>query len=473
MDGAGLRMKRRVLIVGGGLAGIAAAIRLAEDGFEPVLLETRRKLGGRATSFDDQRSGTTLDNCQHVLMGCCTNLQDLYQRLGVLDRIGWHEQLHWYREDGGIDSLSPTRLPAPLHQARSFRRMKLLDSAAKREVRRAMIRMIRMGHKGRLQWQDRTFLDLLSSLGQSPGTVQLFWDTIIISACNLGCDRVAAIHGIQVFQEAFLPSRFAGIVGIPDVPLRDLYDPARALIEEAGGTIEVGCSVRSISFEDRQVSGVVTSDGPLQCPLVVTTVPPDRLLKLLPERVIDQDSRTRHLDAFESSPILGVHLLVDEPVTDLPHLVLAGRPVHWVFNKGIDERGHQHLHAVISAADAWMDLDEDTIIKRVLEELDGPFPSLGERTLVSARTVKEKRATFAATPEIEPLRPSAGPSVIGPEGGDLQGLYLAGDWCATGWPATMEGAVRSGYLAAEAISGSGGLIEELPTGRLASLLGLR
>ncbi|MDG2201465.1 MAG: hydroxysqualene dehydroxylase HpnE [Phycisphaerales bacterium] len=476
MDGAFrqfVAMNRQVVIIGGGLAGIAAAIRLADDGHVPRILETRRKLGGRATSFDDPRSGVTLDNCQHVLMGCCTNLQDLYQRLGVLDRIGWHEQLHWLREDGGIDSLRPDPLPAPLHQARSLLRMRLLDRVAKREVRRAMWRMIRMGAAGRLQWRGRTFLDFLRDQRQSDDVIHLFWDTIIISACNLESARVAAVHGIQVFQEAFLPGRFAGVVGIPDVPLRELYDPARSIIENAGGTIDLGCSVRSIGFEGRSVASVVTADGPIEAATVISTVPPDRLAKILPDRLHATDARTANLDAFESSPILGVHLQLEQPITDLPHLVLAGRPVHWMFNKGTDEDGHQHLHAVISAADDWMELSEQEIVHRVVDELARAFPCIKDTTMLAARSVKEKRATFAATPHVESKRPSAGPSVLGADGGDLQGLYLAGDWCDTGWPATMEGAVRSGYNAAAAINGDGGLVDELRPGPLASLLGLR
>ena len=476
MDGAFRRlvsMNRQVVVIGGGLAGITAAIRLAEAGHVPRVLETRRKLGGRATSFDDPRSGATLDNCQHVLMGCCTNLQDLYQRLGVLDRIGWHEELHWLRDDGGIDSLRPDPLPAPLHQARSLLRMRLLDRPAKRQVRRAMWRMIRMGAAGRLHWRDRTFLDFLQDQRQSPEVIRVFWDTIIISACNLESSRVAAVHGIQVFQEAFLPGRFAGVMGIPSVPLRALYDPARSIIEDAGGTIDLGCSVRSIGFEGRSVASVVTADGPIKAATVISTVPPARLAKLLPDRLHETDARTCNLDAFESSPILGVHLQLERAITDLPHLVLAGRPVHWMFNKGVDDDGHQHLHAVISAADDWMDLAEDEIVQRVVDELARAFPCIIDTPVLSARSVKEKRATFAATPHIEAMRPATSPSVLGPEGGDLQGLYLAGDWCDTGWPATMEGAVRSGYNAAAAIIGEGGLVDELPTGPLASMLGLR
>lgn len=463
-------MSRDILIIGGGLAGLAAAVQLAQAGDRPVILETRRKLGGRATSFDDARSGTVLDNCQHVLMGCCTNLQDLYQRLGVLDSIEWHDTLHWLREDGGVDSLGASRLPGPLHRAGAFLGMKLLNRAGKREVRRACWALLRMGVSGRMNWTERTFRDWLDEHGQTDRTRTLFWDPIIVSACNLDCEHVAAVHGIQVFQEAFLPSRFAGSMGLPSVPLRDLYDPAESIIADAGGSIEFGRSVRSITFGEHGVEGVVTNEGPRPASRVISTVPPDRLSKLVPERWKERDRRLQHLDDFGTSPILGVHLLLDAKVFEYPHMVLPGHEVHWIFNKGCNAEGQQHLHAVISAADDWMHLDEAVIAERVFETLCTAVPAARDRSIVNVRSVKEKRATFAATAEIEPKRPCSAPSTIGTRGGDAQGLFLAGDWCATGWPATMEGAVRSGYLAAEAACGSGGLVPDLPPDRLAGLM---
>ncbi|MEE2907948.1 MAG: hydroxysqualene dehydroxylase HpnE [Planctomycetota bacterium] len=465
-------MTRRVVVIGGGLAGIAAAVRIADSGDQPIVLETRRKLGGRATSFPDQRSGQSLDNCQHVLMGCCTALLDLYQRLGVSDSIEWHESLYWFRDDGGHDTLKPGRLPAPLHTAAGFRRMRLLDNTAKRDIRRAMWRLLRGGDGLRAHWSGRTFGDFLEDTRQSPETIRLFWDTIIVSACNLPSHEVAAEHGMQVFQEAFLPSRWAGTMGLPTVPLAALYDPAESIIQEAGGELRLGCSVREICVENRRAVGVMTADDMVRGDAIMSTVPPDRLAKLLPEEVRSTDRRLAALDKFEFSPILGVHLHFSHAVMDLPHLILAGRSVHWIFNKGLDGEGRQHLHVVISAADDWMGLDEDAIVERVLDVIRPAVPRIAEHAPLTVRAVKEKRATFRATPDIEPLRPLAAPGTVGLQGGDIESLYLAGDWCATGWPATMEGAVRSGYRAAAAFSQTDPGIEEVPAGRLASWLGL-
>ena len=465
-------MSKRAVIIGGGLAGIAAGLRLADAGWAPVLLETRRNLGGRATSFPDRHGGELLDNCQHVLMGCCTALLDLYQRLGVTECIEWHEELFWWRSDGGRDRLRPGRLPAPLHAALSFQNMKLLDRPTKAQVRRGIWKLLRGGHRLRAAYRDRTFGEFLADTGQGPEAISLFWDTIIISACNLPSARVAAVHGMQVFQEAFLPGRWAGTMGLSTVPLADLYDPAEDLLRAAGGDLQLGCPVREICLEDHHAVGVMTGKSMERGDAVVSTIPPDRLAKLLPASARQRDRRLAHLESFEFSPILGVHVHWPRQVMTEPHLVLAGEPVHWIFNKGCDDAGRQHLHLVISAADDWMRCDEEEILARARAVTDRVLPDCIGLDPVSVKAVREKQATFAATADIEPRRPSAGPGTVGVHGGDITGLYVAGDWCDTGWPATMEGAVRSGYYAAAAITESDPGIEEVPAGPLAHWLGV-
>jgi zeta-carotene desaturase len=461
-----------VAIIGGGLAGIAAAVRLAEAGCRPIVLETRRRLGGRATSFVDPRSGLLLDNCQHVLLGCCTNLIDLYDRLGVADKIEWHETLSWTAGHGVIDEMRPGPLPAPLHLAGAFGRLSFLSAEERRHVRRAMWRVMRMGEKGRLAWQDRTFAAFLADCGQPEAVVRRFWSAVVVSACNLGVDRVSAAHALQVFRTGFLSSRWSSTMGLPAVPLVDLYDPAARIIEQAGGAVRLGVSARSIAYDGRRVTGVVTDEGIETAAAVVSGVPFDRLERLASGALRAADRRLHDLDRFEVSPILGVHLHFDHEVMAHPHLVVVDRGVHWLFNKGRDDAGLQHVHAVISAADAWMDLSEAEIVERVMEDVRHVLPAARGLEPVAARSVKEKRATFAATPQIEPYRPRASAGYVGLKGGGVENLFLAGDWCDTGWPATMEGAVRSGYAAAAAITGEGGVVEDVPAGWLARMLGL-
>jgi len=466
-------MKRRVVIIGGGLAGIAAAVRVAEAGDRPIVLETRKRLGGRATSFVDPRDGAVLDNCQHVLMGCCTNLLDLYDRLGVLDLINWHRTFFWTDGGGRIDRLEANWLPAPLHLSGGLRRMRLLEPADRRAVMRGMWRIIRLSAGRRLQWAPRTFLEFLNDSDQTERAIERFWRPIVVSACNAQLERVSAATALHVFQEGFLANRFSYCMALPSVPLVDLYDPAVDLIEAEGGAVHLGQSVRGIVYNGKRVTGAVTADGLVEGSAVISAVPPDRLAKLITAALRTADARLQTLDRFEFSPILGIHLRYESPIMELPHLTVVDHGVQWLFNKGVDDRGRQHIHAVISAADEWMAMDEAAIVDRVTGEIEDVLPQSVGLKPVAARTVKEKRATFAPVPGVDRIRPTAGPGYVGLGGGGVENLLLAGDWCDTGWPATMEGAVRSGYAAAADAMHTGGVVEDIPPGLLARLLGLR
>lgn len=462
-----------VAIVGGGLAGIAAALRLAEAGVRTTLIESRPRLGGRATSFVDPRSGRTLDNCQHVVMGCCTNLLDLYDRLGVLDRIEWQHSTWWADPPHPPRRMRPGMLPAPLHFTGSFLRFGVLSLLERAAVARAMWRLIRLGFAGRERWRGRTFAAFLASVAQPRGAIERFWEPVVVSACNMPCERVDAAAAMQVFQEGFLGSGFASAVGLSSVPLVELYDPAAQMLARSGGEVRLGLSAKALAFEQDRLTGVVTDEGFVKAGAVISTVPWDRLAKLCSETLRRADRRLARLDELRASPILGVHLFFDRAVMTTPNLVLPARATQWLFDKGIEETGRFHVHAVISAADAWMDLDEPEIKRRVMDDLRWALPttSAGIEPL-EVRSVKEKRATFACEVGVEALRPGATPDLVG-SGAGCRNLYLAGDWCRTGWPATMEGAVRSGYRAAEAITGRGGAVPDLPIGRAARLLGLR
>ena len=458
-----------VVVIGGGIAGIAAALRLAEAGRRPIVLETRRKLGGRATSFVDPRTGETLDNCQHVAMGCCTNLLDLYRRLGVLERIQWHPATFWANPPHAPDRMVPGLLPAPGHFTGSFLRLRFLGWLEKLAIARAMWRLMRMGLAGRERWRGRVFADFLRETRQPRRVVELFWEPVVVSACNLPSDRVDAPFAMQVFQEGFLGHRWASAMGLSSVPLLELYDPAEALLARVGGELRLGVSAQSIAFDGRRVGGVVTDEGFVEGAAVVSTVPFDRLSKLCSDTLKAADRRLQGLDGISVSPIVGVHLQYSARVLETPHLVLPGRATQWLFDKGVDARGRQHVHAVISGAESWMELPEAEIARRVHQDVVWACPRAQGLEPESVRSVKERRATFAAVPGFAALRPGARPD---PRGG-VDNLFLAGDWCDTGWPATMEGAVRSGYAAAEAITGQGGIEPDLPIARLARMVGLR
>lgn len=479
----------RVAIIGGGLAGVAAAVQLAEQGLAVTLVETRKRLGGRAGSFVDPANGQTLDNCQHVLMGCCTNLIDLYHKLGVHDAIQWHRKLFFTgpaavnallanRADTErpwiVDQLEADDLPAPMHMTAALMRFRTLSWTEKVAVSRGMLAIMRLGKDGRKQWRDVSFLDWLDEHHQPTGAVEKFWSVIIISALNELPARVSAAYAMQVFQEGFLANENAYVMGLSTVPLGRLYDPAKQVIEQAGGQVLLGSGAEQFvyepgDFEHHPTPGVSRaaamqlSDGSLlHADQFISAVPFDRLEKLCSPEMAKHDERLRRLDRLTVSPIIGIHLWFDAPAPPppesggkpcsgeafmaQPHLILTQSPLQWLFNKGVSRegqwRGH-HLHGVVSAAHDLVDWPAERIIDLALAEVRKAVPASRCATLLHARVVKEKRATFSIKPGVDRLRPTAM--------GAIENLYLAGDWCDTGWPATMEGAVRSGYLAARAV----------------------
>ncbi len=402
-------------------------------------------------------------------MGSCTNLIDLYERLGVLANIEWHKRIWWANPPHEPDLMSPGVLPAPAHFSWSFLRMKFLTGADKRGIARAMWKLVRMGREGRAQWRGRSFGEFLDAHTQTRAARACFWDPIVTSACNVSCDHVDAFYAMYVFQQGFLQDSWSPVMGLSSVPLISLYDSAEGILGARGGKLRTGVSALGIGFDGRRVTGVVTDEGLIEASAVISALPPDRLAKLCSQSLRSADGRLSQLEAFEYSPILGVHLFFDQPVMQLPHLVLPGRATHWLFAKGLDKDGRFHLHAVISAATEWMELSEEEIVQRVMHDMHWALPESRGIKPVAARTVKEKRATFACSPGVDRLRPSA--MRDGVRGG-VDNLFLAGDWCATGWPATMEGAVRSGYAAANALVGSGELVPDVPPSWLARALGL-
>ena len=442
-----------MVVIGGGLAGIAAAVRLADHGVAVTLVETRKRLGGRATSFSDPSTGHVLDNCQHVLMGCCTNLIDLYRRLGVEGYISWHRRLYFTDGSGVIDTLEADDLPAPLHMTRSLMAFKSLSLSEKIAISRGMLAILRLGQAGREKLHGMTFERWLTQQHQPVSVIRKFWSVIVTSALNEQPQRVDAAYAIQVFQEGFLANENAYVMGLPTVPLVRLYDTAQRIITDAGGAVMMSAGADGfICGQDQSVASIRLSDGRELCAdAFVSAVPFDRLDKLCTPAMRQADPRLQRLVEITTSPIIGIHMWFDtpsgQPIMKLPHLILTDSPLHWIFNKGDDPQlAGQHLHGVISAGYEWVGESADRIIDMAVGEVRKALsdsPVAASARLLHGRVVKEKRATFSATPGIEALRPAVQ--------GAIQNLYLAGDWCQTGWPATMEGAVRSGYHAATAV----------------------
>jgi zeta-carotene desaturase len=277
-----------------------------------------------------------------------------------------------------------------------------------------------------------TMLDWLREKRQTERAISRYWGQALISAVNEDLDRMAAAHGFQVFWLGMLARADSYELGIPDVPLRELY---RADAWPLIGRVDLSgrAPVERIVFENGKVQGALAGGTLHRADAYIATVPFERLAQIAPEAGVDTS-------AFTHSPITGIHFWFDRPITDLPHATLLDRNVQWLFNKS---QG-RYVQLVVSASRSLVDKPRQEIIDLALRELREFFPRAAEARLERAQVIKEVRATFSAAPGLEAKRP--------PARTNIPNFFLAGDWTRTGWPATMEGAVRSGYLAAEAVT---------------------
>ncbi len=402
---------------------MAAAAALADAGHQVDLFEARPFLGGRATSFP--LDSELIDNCQHILLGCCVNLLDFYRRLGVAGQIRFHREFHFLEPGGRLSTLRRGRLPAPLHFAGSFWGLRFLDAADKLAIARGLL-ALRRERSRHADLDSISMLDWLRRRRQPPRAIARFWRPVLVSAVNEEPDRLAAAHGFQVFRLGFLAGPGASRLGLPAVPLAELYQCERL----KGVSIHLRAPLERILVESDSVRGVLVAGRQLSADYYVCALPFERVP---PEAGVD-------VSAFEHSPITGIHLWFDRPVTNLPYAALLDRTIQWFFNKG----GGKYLLLVVSASRGLIDMSRSDLIALALGELAEFLPRMGGAKLEKAHVIKEIRATFSARPGLERLRP--------PSSTSLSNLFLAGDWTRSGWPATMEGAVRSGYLAAEAVS---------------------
>ena len=426
------------IVIGGGLAGLAAAAALGESGFQVDLFEARGFLGGRATSYAlPSETGETevIDNCQHVLLRCCVNLMDFYRRLGVADRIKFYKQFYFIEPGGRISTLGAGRLPAPLHFTGSFWKLHFLDAHDKLAIARALL-AIRREHGRRGDLERITMLDWLREKRQTERAIRRFWSQVLVSAINEDLDRMAASHGFQVFWLGFLARSNSYEMGVPAVPLGELYG-SEAWKRIGNVRLHLRAPVERAIIENNSVRAVVSQGEERAADYYVSALPFERAPAVFPQLDLA-------LGGFEHSPITGVHLWFDRSVTQLAHATLLDRTVQWMFNKS----GGRYLQIVISASRSLVDMSRNEVVELAVRELAEFLPRVREAKLEKAHVVKEVRATFSPRPGMEPLRPTSATK--------FKNLFLAGDWTRSGWPPTMEGAVRSGYLAAEAVTGAAG-----------------
>lgn len=466
---------RRIAIVGGGLAGLAAAVALSGRGWQVELHEARRFLGGRASSFADPESDELVDYCQHVSLGCCTNLAHLCQTTGLADAFERVNRLHFLGPDGRQHDLATSRwLPAPLHLGPSFLRMGFLSLGERCSIARTLWKLARC--KPRAD-DPQTIGNWLQRHGQSARAIERFWSVVLVSALGESVDRAALEPARKVFVDGFMATRQGYEVLIPRLPLREIFSTRlHDWLRRRGVVLHLNAPVTRINVAldggVPRATGLTRAERNEDFDAVVVAVPWRRVGELLasvPASVAIPWSGASHLRA---SPITGVHLWFDRPVVPLPHAVLVGRLSQWVFCppwRASDARQAegQYCQVVVSASRDLAGRDRQEIVREVRADLTSIWPAVASATLQRSRVVTDPSAVFSASPDSIQHRPGCD---VG-----IRGLALAGDWIRTGWPATMEGAVRSGFGAAEVLLRQFGTAErvlqpDLPRGWLSRRL---
>ncbi len=436
-----------VLIIGGGFAGLAAGVALAEAGGRVRVLEQKPFLGGRARSFVDAATGSVVDNGQHLLMGCYHATLGFLKTIGTLDRIRFQPGLsvHFLDRDGRFTKLECPDLASPWHLFAGVLRSNSFSSREKIEVLR-LGRKLRDGNAASDGSNRLTVREWLSALGQSERVQRNFWNLLCIAALNEDPRVAAAALFARVLRLALFSSPEDSRLGIARVGLSDCYtQAAAAYIEARGGRVECGMNVARLIVYNGACRGVeVAGDETIEAATTIFAAPWYRLATLLPGDFLRSEPVFGGALGLRPAPIISINLWFDRAVTDLEFVALRGTTIQWLFNKSrILGSADHYVSLVLSGAHDYIALSKEDLLKVALEELRALLPGLHQAKLLHFLVLKERFATFSPSCDAEPLRPGAATPV--------RGLYLAGDWTATGLPATIEGAVQSGYTAARAI----------------------
>jgi squalene-associated FAD-dependent desaturase len=437
-----------VVIVGGGLSGLAAAVHLSSRRIPVLLLEQRKFPGGRAYSFVDDATGTVIDNGQHVLIAGYARTMEFLGTIGTRDRLAVQRvpEFVFHHPGRGFCSFRLPLLPSPLHLIGGMLLTDLFSAADRLRLLRAglALRSFRMEAAGGM-----TVEAWLDSTGQSAETKLSFWEPLAVAIMNERIGAASARVFIRALRTAFLSGTRGAALAIPTVGLSDLYvEPARAFIEKQGGVIRCGADVTGSIVDGENAAGVrLREEEVVGCSALILAVPSYRAPSLLPA-ALRETGYMATAASIPLSPIVSVHLWFEEEIMPQESLGVIGRRVQWVFNRR--KIGHEHgpengkgggghISAVISAAHAFVEMGNDDLVRIVLEDLESIYGQTAGRA-THAVVIREKRATFSCTPEVERNRPGC----VTP----VPNLFIAGDWTDTGYPATIEGAIMSGQRCA-------------------------
>ena len=465
------RKQNTVTVIGGGVAGLAAACALADAGFRVTVLERRGYLGGRASSYLHPGTGEVIDNCQHVLFGCCTNLIDFYRRIGVAGKIFWDNRMTMIEPGGRRSVLAPSSLPAPMHGLPAILKSSCFTLRDKLSLIFALTAIL-LGPK---PGPNRSLFDWLEAHLQTRGALDRFWRLVIASALNADLDKIRLPSAFKVVRQIFLNSPTAGKMGMSTIPLSGLYQGAQVYLQARRGSIQFNQNVESAAWNaEKREWSIRTQGGEFTSEHMILALPFEATAKLLPNLPAN-DAAARlasRMKAIEHWPICSVHLWFDREITELDHAVLLDCDIHWMYHKSRwqpqrDSKA-SYIELVVSASREFAALNREQALNRAMSQLAQYFPEVKNAKLLKSAFIKEMRATANVPPGVDFTPQDA----ISP----WPNCFLAGDWTATDWASTMESAARSGYLAAEALCRSLGdprkiLVPDLPATGFMKLFG--
>jgi squalene-associated FAD-dependent desaturase len=432
---------------------MSAACALAEAGMQVHLIERRGYLGGRASSYLHPGANEVIDNCQHVLFGCCTNLIAFYRRIGALDKVHWTSEMTMIEPGGRRSLLGPSALPAPFHGLPRLLTASAFTFGDKLSLARAFQAMMRAIPGD----SNETLAAWLARHHQSRGAIERFWKLVIASALNAEIEQIAVPYAAKVIRELFMNSAEAGRMGINAVPLSDLYAGVEGLLAKSGSSVHLNSNVERLEWNQQSAQWtVITRTQTVVANFVLLALPFEAMAKLLPQMppAPGVDVLAAQIAHHEHWPICSAHLWFDREITELEHAVMLDREVHWLFNRSKLQPWRKtegsYIEVEVSASRIYAARERNEAIALTLNEMAEFFPAVKTAKLVKAALVKEVRATFGVPPGIDAYRPAAAQS-------PWPNSFLAGDWAATGWPSTMESAARSGHRAAEAVCAACGV----------------
>ncbi len=452
-------MKKSILVIGGGIAGLAAAVELAANNLSVLLVEQKQHLGGRAFSFVDKKNGDDVDNGQHLMMGCYHSTLRLLNMIGSLPDVSLQPALRvvFRHPEKGKTELHASSLPVPLHLLSGLLGLKSLSLSDRLSLLRVGAALMKAKPESDERLQRMTVSEWLLSLHQSEANRKYLWDILAIGTLNDAPDRVSASLFVNVLQAAFLGSRSDSAMVIPRKGLSRIFgEPAADFLRSHGCDVRLNTSVERVVIRKNKVSEVKLSTGEVVTPdAVISAVPYFDLPKLFDEPTLRKFPEFNIADRFVSSPIVTIHLWFDmehgavggNDFVPEEFVALLHSPIHWIFNKtkisGGRKNGLSYLSLVISGAEKFLAMKKEEIVALAVAELRRFFPESKNAVVRHSHVIKEKRATFSPRVGTEQFRPSHITS--------LENFFLAGDWTDTKLPATIEGAVHSGFACAEAV----------------------